>query len=183
MLVKLIIWSLVLVGVLLGSEDTMAAIEIPVAPAFDGVKSSDAHSCLVEPARRILSISEFQTDHVILRRILDDTGWRLTTADSCHDARRRLASSGAVVAFCEATLPDGTWKDVLDFTLTPEVTCSLVVTSTLIDPRLWSEVLNLGGFDVLSKPFVEHEVRRVLESVWNRHANPVKRTRALHAAP
>jgi hypothetical protein len=40
----------------------------------------------------------------------------------------------------------------------------LVVASRLADERLWAEVLNLGGHDVLAMPFDAHEVRRVMES-------------------
>ena len=40
----------------------------------------------------------------------------------------------------------------------------LVVTSRLADDYLWSEVLNLGGWDVLAKPFRQQEVLYVLDS-------------------
>ena len=39
---------------------------------------------------------------------------------------------------------------------------NLVVTSRLADDRLWAEVLNLGGWDVLSTPFEAAELIRVL---------------------
>jgi FixJ family two-component response regulator len=44
----------------------------------------------------------------------------------------------------------------------------LIVTSRHADNRLWGEVLNLGGFDVLAKPLDEDEVRRVVESADRR---------------
>jgi hypothetical protein len=52
----------------------------------------------------------------------------------------------------------------------------VVVTSRLADDYLWSEVLNLGGWDVLAKPFREQEVLYVLDSAWIHKANPVVRT-------
>jgi len=42
----------------------------------------------------------------------------------------------------------------------------LIVTSRLADERLWPEVLNVGGWDVLAKPFDRKEVIRVVESAW-----------------
>jgi DNA-binding response OmpR family regulator len=38
----------------------------------------------------------------------------------------------------------------------------LIVTSRLADERLWSEVLNLGGFDVLAQPFNPREALRCI---------------------
>lgn len=38
----------------------------------------------------------------------------------------------------------------------------LLVVSRYADERLWAEVLNLGGYDVLLKPFEPMEVTRVV---------------------
>ena len=51
----------------------------------------------------------------------------------------------------------------------------LVVTSRLADEHLWVEVLNLGGHDVLAKPFQAAEVQWVLENAWRIWANRDKR--------
>jgi DNA-binding response OmpR family regulator len=50
----------------------------------------------------------------------------------------------------------------------------LIVTSRFADDYLWSEVLNFGGYDVLSKPFSEEEVRHVFASVWAVITGPVR---------
>jgi DNA-binding response OmpR family regulator len=42
----------------------------------------------------------------------------------------------------------------------------LVVTSRVADDRLWSEVLNLGGYDVLAKPLNTKEVFHVAGLAW-----------------
>ena len=39
---------------------------------------------------------------------------------------------------------------------------ALIVTSRLADERLWAEVLNLGAFDLLSKPFDFDEATRII---------------------
>jgi len=38
----------------------------------------------------------------------------------------------------------------------------LVVASRTADDRLWAEVLNIGGYDVLAQPFDSDEVSRVI---------------------
>jgi len=42
----------------------------------------------------------------------------------------------------------------------------LIVTSRLADERLWAEVLNLGAFDVIAKPFDRMETMRVISAAW-----------------
>jgi len=161
----------------------MAAIATPIAPAFPAVEEESGFTVrLVESPARILSVNECQTDHTALRRIIDNTQWRLATANSCREALHKLRQVGAVVVFCESSLPDGNWKDVLDVIPDLEAPPLLVVTSRLADAYLWSEVLNLGGYDVLAKPFVEDEVLRVLASVWSHRANPLPLTRVFRAA-
>jgi hypothetical protein len=43
---------------------------------------------------------------------------------------------------------------------------NLIVSSRLADDRLWAEVLNLGGYDVLARPFNRVEVIRVVQAAW-----------------
>jgi FixJ family two-component response regulator len=42
----------------------------------------------------------------------------------------------------------------------------LVVTSKNADDALWAEALNLGAYDVLSKPFDKTEVMRIISLAW-----------------
>lgn len=48
------------------------------------------------------------------------------------------------MVICEARLPDGTWKEVLDLAQRQPRPPYLIVTFSLADDRLWAEVLNLG---------------------------------------
>ena len=48
----------------------------------------------------------------------------------------------------------------------------LIVTSRLADEYLWVEVLNRGGYDVLTKPLDKREVARVVNSARQRWTGP-----------
>jgi DNA-binding response OmpR family regulator len=145
----------------------MAAIDTSVISPFDTLENASASALrLVEPNPRILSVSESPSDHTALVRIVDNTQWRVDTADTCNEALQKLPYIGALAVFIDSLLPDGTWKDVLALAITLEEPPLLVVTSRLADDILWSEVLNLGGYDVLLKPLIKDEVRRVLASIW-----------------
>jgi hypothetical protein len=43
--------------------------------------------------------------------------------------------------------------------------------SNQADESLWAEVLNLGGYDVLPKPLVRDEVKRVVTLAWQNWKN------------
>jgi len=68
------------------------------------------------------------------------------------------------VVLSEVVLVDGDWKHVLQETKRLPDGPALVVSSRLADERLWAEVLNLGGHDVLLTPFEAAEVERVVDS-------------------
>jgi DNA-binding response OmpR family regulator len=86
------------------------------------------------------------------------------------------------VIVCERDLPDGTWKDILGDTAEFPNPPALVVTSRLADDYLWAEVLNLGGYDLLAKPFSESEVKRVLAAALRRSASLTQKILAVGAA-
>jgi DNA-binding NtrC family response regulator len=161
----------------------MAAMITPIASGYGAVENeAGTRVRLVQPCARILSVSRRQTDHTVLRRIIDDTQWRLTSAASCREAFEKLCDAYPLVVFSDSSLPDGTWKDIFELlSRFDEPHSFLVVASSLADERLWSEVLNLGGYDVLMKPLIEAEVRRVLDSIWARRTHSVPRTHVFTA--
>ena len=61
-------------------------------------------------------------------------------------------------------VPPGTWRDLLHVNDDAAGPPLMIVTSRLADEYLWAEVLNLGGYDVLAKPFHEENVRHVVAS-------------------
>ena len=63
-------------------------------------------------------------------------------------------------------LPDGTWKDLLRQTALMIRPPLLIVSYQPIGRYLWSEVLSLGGYDVLVKPFGPSDVFRQITLAW-----------------
>ncbi len=110
----------------------------------------------------VLLVSAHKHDHRQLHGILDPTDWRLHTAESYTQALAVLRRDRPALLLCEAALPDGSWRDLLSQIAAIPDAPLLVVMSESADDRLWSEVLNLGGYDVLSKPLDESEVLRTL---------------------
>lgn len=127
----------------------------------------------------VLSVSPVPQDHLMLRHALDSAKWRVVAVATRRGALERLRVNTVSVIVCESVLEDGTWRDLLDHNRdgTP-----VIVTSRLADEYLWSEVLNLGGYDVLAKPFSDREVRHVLQTVALRQTQVHPRSHAAGAA-
>lgn len=110
----------------------------------------------------VLSVSPFEEDHAFLRSIRGLGQWSIYEAHSRQEAIGFIGENQVCVVICESRLPDGDWKDLLPYVPQRVHPPYLIVTSRLADDRLWAEVLNLGGYDVLAKPFDAEEVSRVV---------------------
>jgi DNA-binding response OmpR family regulator len=69
-------------------------------------------------------------------------------------------------------IADGRWREILEFATLLPGRPSIIVTMALADEALWAEVLNLGGYDVLSQPFEPSEVIRIACSGLRRSKVP-----------
>jgi len=125
-----------------------------------------------EPITReiILAAFPFGEDRISLASILRRTNWKLRLIRTFHQARTtlRTVSVGAVIS--DAQLFDGySWKDLLHEIQEIMNPPPLIVADRLADERLWAEVLNLGAYDLLTKPFDGTEVLRVMSMACRFH--------------
>jgi len=133
---------------------------------------------LTNPPLGILSVSATTEDHTALRQSVSGMGCWLQTAESCQSALERLNHGRISIVVCERDLPDGTWRDILERLASCPGRPFLIVTSRVADEWLWAEVLNLGGYDVLAKPFDAKETRHVLETAYLGRFDRSRRTHA-----
>jgi DNA-binding NtrC family response regulator len=122
--------------------------------------SREAHLALV--------VSPNDDDHWNLIHILQPAGWSVDRARTCAEAIQALEIARARVVITEVNLPDGNWKTLLSRLTRLAAPPRMVVTSRMANERLWSEVLSMGGFDVLAQPFWAGEVLRSVNSA-SRH--------------
>jgi DNA-binding NtrC family response regulator len=101
-----------------------------------------------------------------LERILGHTRWTLETASSVAEVATRLRGHPGVVVITDAVLADGDWKDLLACAAQQPSPPPLIVAAHHADDRLWMEVLNSGGYNVVGKPFEGQEVFRVISMAW-----------------
>jgi len=131
--------------------------------------------------RSILLVSHLPEDRTAFHEIFGRGRWSLYQAETFSEARRTLGGHLVDVVLCEQELPDGDWDDLLRYLRVFERPPQLIVLSRLGDDRLWSRVLNLGGYDVLAKPLNRFEVIRIVGQAM-RQGEELNSTRAVNAS-
>jgi DNA-binding response OmpR family regulator len=129
------------------------------------MNNTSGHACRVH----VLAVSPFESDHTSLSHIFGHTAWEFDSARTLQEASVKLLNPVSLVSplvLCDEVLPDGSWKDMLLLLQKRPDPNYLIVTSQMADDRLWAEVLNLGAYDVLAKPFHSTEVFRTIGLAW-----------------
>jgi DNA-binding NtrC family response regulator len=115
----------------------------------------------------VLSLSPLDEDHRRLKTIFENSRWKLLPVTTCEAAFEAINHGDAPVVLTEEKLGSACWKEVLHFALAiHDVPPRVIVTSRFADDALWAEVLNLGGYNVLEKPFDAREVFWVISHAW-----------------
>ena len=119
-----------------------------------------------------LLVSPVDDDRHALHKLCHRANWKLDAVSSIAEARSWMVRGGLPpIIICERDLPDGNWKLLFQEAETLPHPHRFVVCSRLADEYPWAEVLNLGDFDVLAKPFEAREVNHVVQCAgdsWHR---------------
>jgi len=114
----------------------------------------------------VLLVSGQPVDRSSLQQILARSRWKLQVRATCPQGLALLRQRRIPVVICDAGQSDTNWRSLLREMSHLSSPPSLIVSSRLADERLWAEVLNLGGYDVLSTPFDGREVLRACFLAW-----------------
>jgi DNA-binding response OmpR family regulator len=114
----------------------------------------------------VVGLLPTQEDRSSLSDAFHHCTWRLELRERLADSRLLLNSLQMGVVITACNLPDANWKDVLRETERKPANLPLIVACRLADDRLWAEVLNLGGYDVLQTPFDRTELFRSVSLAW-----------------
>jgi DNA-binding NtrC family response regulator len=130
---------------------------MPTEAFYDGFKPVE-----------VLVVSPMEEDQGYFRLLFPIPVWRVLSVGSVRDAARVLEARPVGVVLTEHDLADGTWSDLLELAASAQWSPPVVVVSRHADEAMWAQVLNLGGYDVLMKPFDATEVRRVVDMAVRR---------------
>ena len=97
-----------------------------------------------------------------LHRIFAALGWTLVRASSWQEALLIPLAEGATHFLCRHVTNDRSWIEALTATNLMASLPVFILTSRVGDERLWADVINRGGYDLLLEPFDAVEVQRVV---------------------
>ena len=117
-----------------------------------------------KPIPILVVSSEFE-NRCALSDLLDREGRRALCASTVSECKELLACQQIDLVFCERTLTDGTYRDILVVARSLIRNVPLVVTSRLADWDEYLEALNDGAFDLIASPSQPADVVRVLNQV------------------
>jgi DNA-binding NtrC family response regulator len=118
-----------------------------------------------ENVTTVLLVGDYgDEDESVVRTVCGRLRCRFSRAADWRQARQLLKVDSPQVVISPSDGPAWDWKDILDRIRRLASRPHLIVTSRLADERLWAEVLNLGGYDVLAQPLDRDEAERVVAS-------------------
>jgi DNA-binding response OmpR family regulator len=92
--------------------------------------------------------------------------WSMRQFQTCQQALAFLRQNPLPLVISWYEMPDGNWKDLLRqlplLTKPPLLAVSYQATGRCF----WSEVISLGGYDVLVKPFNPPDIFRMVSLAW-----------------
>jgi DNA-binding response OmpR family regulator len=115
----------------------------------------------------VLICSPSEKIRASLAAILAAGGWIVHQARNQYEAFALLEKTEIPVVIADAM-----WREILEFAAASPRRPSVIVTVPFADEALWAEVLNLGGYDVLSQPFDINEVTRIANAGFRRSRVP-----------
>jgi DNA-binding NtrC family response regulator len=126
----------------------------------------------------ILAVCAAEEDFISLEHIFSHSNWHLERAGSCGETLDRMRRQPSPVIICSLRLPDGTWREILAEAARAACPSRVIVAAQAADERLWAEILDLGAYDLLAKPFQPSEVIRVVSLAWRqwRHDRNTSKT-------
>jgi DNA-binding NtrC family response regulator len=142
------------------------------------------HLSVEDSAGAVLIVSSATQDRHALAQMLGSHACPQYCVATIQQATQWLSNHHAPVIICDDTLPDGHWQELWERVRRLQEPSAFIVSAHWTDARLWAEVLNLGAYDVLVKPYEKSEVTRILQQAcgiykrFARRSHPVNRASA-----
>jgi DNA-binding NtrC family response regulator len=101
-------------------------------------------------------------DRLSLEPILSPWEWEVIWTRTCAETVTAVRRTAAPTIVCDEIFEDGEWKELWNELKKDPCPPEFILASRLADERLWAELLNLGGYDLLTKPFRPEQVIRAI---------------------
>jgi DNA-binding response OmpR family regulator len=112
----------------------------------------------------VLALIASPGDANLLRDIFAKTEWEFRIADDLEEGIAFLSRRAPAVILYDRDLPGGDWRQAIQ--RLANARCRVILASFVADDYLWDEVIHCGGYDVVAKPFREHELVHTVRFAW-----------------
>ncbi len=116
---------------------------------------------MVGPHLVLVACSESESRRM-LYGILTDFGLQPVHTATVREAREILARQPVQMVFCESSLPDGTFREILSSTPVVESRIPVVVASRVGDTSEYLEAMRMGAFDFVAGPYRRAELEWIV---------------------
>ena len=110
----------------------------------------------------ILVVDDEQSILDFLGLLLDEEGYRVTTADTVTSARECLSNDTFDLVLCDIMMPDGNGLDLLQEIQKTDSRACVIMMTAYTSTRNAIEAMKLGAHDYVSKPFDVDELKVVI---------------------
>lgn len=109
---------------------------------------------------RVAALIDGAAERATLHTLAARENWRLSIANDYHSLLKILRQAPAVV------LCDGNWRGILEGLRAEKARSQMILVTSEMRDKLWLEVLELGGYDVVTSPFHERRLVGAIDHAW-----------------
>jgi two-component system, NtrC family, response regulator PilR len=115
-----------------------------------------------------------------LAKILREFGLASLIAVSVSEVRNILLQRTVHVVFCDESLPEGGFREVLGLVKTTKPQVQVVVSSQLGELEEYLEAMNLGAFDFIAPPYRVADILSIIDSACQHYRLKIKAETMAH---
>jgi DNA-binding NtrC family response regulator len=111
-----------------------------------------------------------------LKDLLHESPWELTGISRLEDADAALRAAEVPILLFDRDSPNATWQATMKRFIKLRRSACVVLLSNVSDQYLWEEVVQHGGFDLLTRPFRKEQVLSTLVFAYAHCRTPWPKT-------
>jgi DNA-binding NtrC family response regulator len=124
----------------------------------------------------VLIVTSRTEDVAELRSILEGTPWDLNDASHLEDPSAAIKGAAPPILLFDRNTAGGTWQVTMKRFIKSRRGVCAVLLSNVGDQYLWDEVVQHGGFDLLTRPFKKEQVLSTLMFAYAHCRTPWPKT-------
>jgi DNA-binding NtrC family response regulator len=120
---------------------------------------------------KILVVDDEEVVRQLLKRILEDCGYSVTTAVDGDEALYKIGTEEARVMLLDITMPKMSGIEVLKRLVERRPEYCVIIITAMADISLAVEAFKLGAYDYITKPFDQNDVKDKVQKAIQKWQN------------